>query len=294
MNSGAALLQLVVSGVGMGSIYALVALGFNIVFKATGAINFAQGEWVMVGGVLAASLLRVSGGPYWAMLAAAALGVAFLAILSERLVVFPLRSPTPMLITMMTIGLAIATKSLVMLVFGTDPNGYAAFSGDTPIHLAGASIAPQTLWICGVTAVVMVATQLFFDRTLLGQALRATAADRTAARLVGIDVRRMTMWSFGLAGLIGAIAGICITPMIFTDYNSGTVLGFKGFSAAMLGGIGSLYGAVAGGLLLGVLEALAGGFIASGFKDATAFLALLLILFLRPSGLFGAANATRV
>lgn len=295
MSGSAALLQLIISGLGMGSIYALVALGFNIIFKTTDAINFAQGEWVMLGGVVAASLLHGTGAAYyWPMLMIAAAAVATVAILSERLVINPLRTPRPMLITLMTIGLAIATKSLVMLIFGKDPSGFPSFSGDTPLHVAGASIAPQTLWICGTMVAVMIATQLFFERTYIGKALRATAADRTAARLVGIDVRRMTMWSFGIAGLIGAIAGTCITPMIFTNYSAGTMLGFKGFSAAMLGGIGSLYGAVAGGLLLGVLEALGSGLIASEFKDATAFIALLLILFVRPSGLFGAARSARV
>jgi branched-chain amino acid transport system permease protein len=195
---------------------------------------------------------------------------------------------------LLTIGLAIATKSIVMLVFGKNPSGYPAFSGETPIRFGGASIHPQSLWIVGITAVVMVSIHLFFEKTLLGRALRATAADRDAARLVGVNVSRMVMWSFGLAALVGAIAGVAITPLIFTDYNAGTMLGFKGFSAAMLGGIGSLYGAVVGGLLLGIAEALSGGLISSEFKDATAFCILLLILFLRPAGLFRQAPATRV
>jgi branched-chain amino acid transport system permease protein len=294
MDFSAKLLQLVASGVAMGAIYALVALGFNVIYKTTDAINFAQGEWVMVGGVLAAALIGAGALPFWFALVAAVGLVALIGIVSERLVVLPLRAPSPMLVTLLTIGLAIATKSLVMLVFGKSPNGYPAFSGETPIRLAGASIHPQTVWILGITAAVMVAIHLFFEKTLLGRALRAAAADRDAARLVGVNVPRMVMWSFGLAALVGAVAGVVITPLIFTDYNAGTTLGFKGFSAAMLGGIGSLYGAVAGGLLLGILEALSGGLVSSQFKDATAFCILLLVLFVRPSGLFGQAVATRV
>jgi branched-chain amino acid transport system permease protein len=294
MDLSAKLLQLAFSGLAMGSIYALVALGFNIIFKSTDAINFTQGEWVMVGGVLGATVYATNMLPLWAALLVAVVVVGAVGIVSERLVVAPLRSPSPMLVTLLTIGLAIATKSLVMLVLGKSPMGYPAFSGETPIRVAGAAIHPQTLWIVAVMAAVMVATHFFFEKTLLGRALRAAAADRDAAALVGINVPRMVMWSFGLAALAGAVAGVCITPLIFTDYNAGTTLGFKGFSAAMLGGIGSLHGAALGGLLLGVLEAMSSGLISSQFKDATAFLVLLLVLFLRPHGLFGRAGATRV
>jgi branched-chain amino acid transport system permease protein len=294
MDLSATLLQLVASGLAMGSVYALVALGFNVIYKTTEAINFAQGEWVMLGGVLAAAMLAAGGGPFWLMLIGAIVLVALIGILSERLIIAPLRAPTPMLVTLLTIGLAIATKSLVMLFLGKNPNGYPAFSGEAPIHVAGASIHPQTLWIVGLTALVAVGMHLLFEKTLLGRALRAAAADRDAARLVGVNVSHMVMWSFGLAALVGAIAGVAITPLIFTDYNAGTTLGFKGFSAAMLGGIGNLYGAVLGGILLGVLEALSSGLISSQFKDATAFCILLLVLFLRPSGLFGAAVSARV
>jgi branched-chain amino acid transport system permease protein len=294
MTLSATLLQLVFGGLAMGSIYALVALGFNVIFKSTDAINFAQGEWVMLGGVLGATIYAAGALPLGVALALAALLVAAAGIASERLIVAPLRAPTPMLVTLLTIGLAIATKSVVMLTLGKNPMGYPAFSGERPILVGGAAIHPQTLWIFGIMIAVMIATHLFFERTLLGKALKAAAADRDAAALVGIDVRRMVMWSFALAALVAAIAGVSITPLIFTDYNAGTTLGFKGFSAAMLGGIGSLHGAAVGGLLLGVLESLSGGLISSQFKDATAFLVLLLVLFLRPHGLLGRGSVARV
>jgi branched-chain amino acid transport system permease protein len=287
-------LQLLIAGLSTGGIYALVALGFNVIFKATDAINFAQGEWVMMGGMIAATLVMTAHSPVLLACVAAVAAVVVVGIVSERLTIRPLRTPTPVLITMVSIGLAIATKALVMLTLGKRPMGYAPFSGDTPIRLGGASIHPQTFWILGVTALFMIAVHLFFERSRLGTAMRAAAADPDAAELVGIDVRRATMWSFAIAAGAGALAGVIVTPLTLTSYDHGTFVGFKGFSAAMLGGIGSLFGAMLGGLLLGVLESLAGGLISSKFKDAMAFVVLLLVLFLRPAGILGKPDAGRV
>ncbi|MGE0803952.1 MAG: branched-chain amino acid ABC transporter permease, partial [Burkholderiaceae bacterium] len=156
------------------------------------------------------------------------------------------------------------------------------------------SVQSQTLWIVGITAVVMVAAHLFFSRTMLGKSMRAAAAEPDAASLVGISPRTSMLVSFGIAAAVGAIAGVIITPLTLTSFDHGTVLGFKGFSAAMLGGLGSLPGAVVGGLLLGVLEALASGTISSAFKDAVAFVVLLLVLFVRPAGLLGRGHVERV
>jgi branched-chain amino acid transport system permease protein len=292
--TSALLLQLVFSGLATGGIYALVALGFNVIFKSTDAINFAQGEWVMAGGMIAAFLHVQFTLPLWGFLPLAVAAVAVLGMLSERLAIHPLRAPTPMLITLLSIGIAISTKAGVMLTLGKAPSGLPSFSGSTPIPIGGAALHPQTLWILGTMAAVMAGIHLFFERTLTGKAMKAAAADREASALVGISVPRMVLWSFALAGGIGAIAGIIITPVTMTSFNAGTILGFKGFSAAMLGGLGSLKGALVGGLLLGMLEALSAGLISSQYKDAVAFVALLLVLFLRPSGIVGRADATRV
>jgi branched-chain amino acid transport system permease protein len=286
-------LQLVLSGLGTGSIYALIALGFNVIFKSTGAINFGQGEWVMLGGMSAAALVAASLPVALACLAAVLI-VAAVGVISERLVVAPLRQRTPVLITLITIGLSIATKSAVMLTLGKDPAGYPGFSGDATLHLLGASMPAQTLWIVGITLAFLVGAQLFFERTILGKALRATAADPVAATLMGVRVPRMITLSFGLGALAGGLAGILITPLTFTSYDQGTVMGFKGFSAAMLGGIGSLPGAVLGALVLGLTEALVAGYVSSQFKDAVAFLLLLLVLFIRPTGLIGRTAIERL
>lgn len=290
---GSTALQLFLSGIGTGSIYALIAVGFNVIFKSTGALNFAQGEWVMLGGMTAAAAFATQIGLLPAV-AVALLVACAVGILSERLVVAPLRTSTPMLITLISIGLAICTKSAVMLTLGKNPAGYPGFSGDTIFHLWGASIPMQTLWIIGITAVFMVLTHLFFEHTIVGKALRAVAADREAASLVGINVQHAVLWSFAFGALAGGLAGVIITPLTFTSYDQGTLLGFKGFCAAMLGGVGNIYGAVLGGLLLGLLEAFSAGYLTSHFKDAVAFVVLLAILFGRPSGLLGRAHIEKV
>lgn len=288
------LLQLLIAGISTGAVYALIAVGFNVIFKSTDAINFSQGEWVMMGGLIAATAIGAGGMPILLACIVAVLAVAIVGGLSERLTIFPMRRPTPILVTLVTIGLAICTKSLVMLLLGKQPVGYDSFTGEAPIKLAGATIHPQTLWIIGITAIFMVATHLFFERTMTGKAMRAAAADRQAASLVGISVRNSVLISFVIAAAAGAIAGVIITPMTFMVYDNGTMLGFKGFSAAMLGGLGNLYGALVGGLVLGLLEALGGGYISSQFKDAIAFLVLLLVLFVRPSGLLGRRDISRI
>lgn len=287
-------LQLIVAGLSTGSIYALIALGFNIIFKATDAINFAQGEWVMLGGMATAALFATGHFPLVAACLLAVLLVTVVGLVSERVIVRRLIDPTPLSITLVSIGLAICTKALVMLTLGKNPAGYPSFSGDTPIVVAGVSLPPQSVWIFVLTAIVMVLAHLFFSRTVAGRALRASAADPEAAALVGISPTACMLFSFGLAALIGAIAGVIITPLTLTSYDHGTMMGFKGFSAAMLGGIGSLPGAVVGGLVLGLLESLASGLISSAFKDAVAFIVLLAILFLKPSGLMGRHTVERV
>ena len=292
-SMGATALQLALAGIGTGAIYALVALGFNVIFKSTGALNFAQGEWVMLGGMTAAAVVAAHVAVWLACLIAVVI-VAAAGLVSERLVVAPLRRPTPMLITLLSIGLALATKSAVMLTLGKDPAGYPGFSGDAVLHFLGASVPAQTLWIVGITLAFLALAHLFFERTILGKSLRAAAADREAASLVGINVQHGVMWSFVIGALAGGVAGTIITPLTFTSYDQGALIGFKGFSAAMLGGVGSLSGALVGGLLLGLLEAFAAGYLSSHFKDAVAFVVLLLILFARPSGLMGQSEPDRV
>jgi branched-chain amino acid transport system permease protein len=283
MHSAATILQLLIAGIGTGSIYALIALGFNVVFKSTGAMNFAQGEWVVMGGMIAALLFATISSVGLACLGAILL-VTVVGIVSERLVIGPLRRPNALLITLISIGLAICTRSLVMLVLGKKPVGYPGFSKTETLSFLGVTLQTQTLWIFSLTLFFLVVVHLFFERTMLGKALRAAAADSEAAAIVGVRVETTVMLSFAIAAFAGALAGAIITPLF----------GFKGFSAAMLGGIGSLPGAVVGGLALGLLEAFGSFYISSDFKDAIALAILLLILFARPSGLLGRAEVIKV
>ena len=285
--------NLLLSGLSTGSIYALVALGFNVIFKSTGAINFAQGEWVMMGGMVAATSYAARLPLVLAVLCAVLVVIA-VGLLSERLIVRRLSRPTPIAVTLVLIAVAICSKSLVMLVLGKNPADLPGFSGSTPVLWLGLRIHPQTFWIVGITLAVMLAAHLFFERTVLGRAMRAVAAQPEAAALCGIEPRLAMALSFGLAAGVGALAGAIITPLTLTSFDQGTVLGFKGFSAAMLGGLGSLPGALVGGVVLGTLEALAGGLISSHFKDAVAFVALLVTLFFWPAGILGKGEVERV
>jgi branched-chain amino acid transport system permease protein len=293
VSAGATALQLGFAGLGNGAIYALIALGFNVIFKSTGALNFAQGEWVMLGGMIAATTVVVFSSVWIGSLIAVAI-VAIIGLLSERVIVAPLKRPTPMLITLLSIGLAISTRSATMLVLGKDPAGFTGFSGDAVLSIGGARVPAQTIWIIGITVVFMLLAHVFFERTILGKSLRAVAADREAASLVGINVQHSIMWSFVIGALAGGVAGAVITPLTFTSYDQGELIGFKGFSAAMLGGVGNLYGAMIGGIVLGLLESLAAGYLSSHFKDAVAFVVLLLILFALPSGLLGRTASEKV
>lgn len=285
--------QLLLSGLGTGSIYVLVALGFSVIFKSTGALNFAQGEWVMMGGMVCATLFT-AGVALLPAFVISVLVVGAFGLLSERFVVAKLSRPSPMVVTILTIGLAICTKSLVMIVLGKAPTGLPSFSSPDKISIGGAVVQTQTLWIIGIAALVMLATAWFFNRTTIGKAMRAAAAQPEAAALVGINPRLTSALSFVMAAGVGAIAGVIVTPLTLTSFEHGTILGFKAFCAAMLGGLGSFTGAMVGGLLLGVVEAFAGGLLSSHFRDAIAFVVLLFVLVRWPNGLLGQGQVERI
>jgi branched-chain amino acid transport system permease protein len=289
------LVQFVFAGLTVGAIYGLVAVGLNIIFNATGAVNFAQGEFAMLGGMLGAALLGATGLPLPAVITLTVAAVTLIGVVLERLAINPVPPGADVLnLIIITIGASILLKGAVMVTLGKNAAGLPAFTGERPLRLLGATILPQALWILGVALAIMGLLHFFFTRTLVGKAMQAVAIDREAARLCGIKVGRMVMLSFALGAAVGAMAGIIITPMTLTIYDAGTMLGLKGFAAAVAGGLGNTFGGIAGGLLLGLLEALGGGLIASEFKDVLAFLLLLFLLFFRPRGLFGRAESERV
>jgi branched-chain amino acid transport system permease protein len=279
-------LQYLISGVTNGAIYALIALGFGIIYNATTIINFAQGEMVMLGALGAISIYQLVPSLALAFLGAVIL-VTLVGLVFERLALRPVKDPNPLTLIIITVGGSVLIKGLAMLLWGKDAYSLPPFSGDIPIHLGEATLLPQNLWVLGITAVAVAALEVFFRFTLAGKAMRACAYNPRAARLVGIAANRMVQLSFGVSAALGAAAGILIAPLTLGVYDMGTMLGLKGFSAAIIGGLGSLLGGVLGGLILGVAEALATGFISSGYRDAVAFLLLLLVLFWRPQGLVG-------
>jgi len=288
------LIQYILSGLSTGAIYALIGFGFAIIYNTTSIINFAQGEFVMLGGM--ASIFFISSLKFPLPLAIAAsiplatsIGAAF-----EILAIRPLKKASHLNLVIITIGGSILIRGLAMLLWGKDTHAMATFSGDMPLTLLGATILPQHLWICGITLLIIFGNRLFFNHSITGKAMRACACNRTAASLVGIDVKRMVLFSFIISSAMGSMAGIIIAPLTMTAYDVGIMLGLKGFCAAIIGGMSSGFGTVLGGLLLGVLESLGAGLISSGYKDAIAFVILLLILFIRPQGLFRKSETERV
>jgi len=286
-------LQFIASGLTAGAIYALVALGFTIVFNASGAINFAQGEFVMIGGMSAATLVAAGVPLPLAILLAVATAIV-VALVIERVAISPARHAGTVTLIIITIGVSLFLRGLAQLVWGKGVFRLPGFSGEEPIALFGATLLPQSLWVLGGAAVAVMALRFFYGRTLAGKAMLATSFNRLAAQLVGINTRAVLFASFGLAALLGAVGGVLIAPIAFTSYDAGIMLGLKGFAAAMLGGLGSFPGAVLGGLVLGLLEGLGAGFVSSAYKDAIAFVVILAVLFFMPGGFLGARSSDRV
>lgn len=285
--------QFLISGLTVGAVYALVALGFTLVYNASDVVNFAQGEFVMLGGMV--TVFAAAAGVPLPLAAVLAVCVAVVVgLLLYWLAIEPARDASPVTLIIITIGASILLRGAAQILFDKQFHKLPSISGDTPVNLLGAAIQPQSFWVLGGTAVIVILLYVFLERTVLGKAVLATAANRLAARLVGINTATVMALAFGGSAAIGAIAGILITPITLTSYDVGTMLALKGFAAAMLGGMGNPLGAVAGGLLLGLLEAFGVGYISSTYKDAFAFIVILLVLFAMPQGLFGRRTVERV
>ena len=278
-----------------GAIYALVALGFTIIYNASDVVNFAQGEFVMMGAMSTVFLAAGDNGlpiPLAATLSVVL--VIVVGILLQRFAIAPARGASVVTTIIITIGASIFLRGVALVVWGKDIHALEHFSGEVPIHIGNATLLPQNLWVMGGTAVMVLSVHYFFHHTMQGKAILACSYNRDAANLMGINVGLMMLIAYGLSALLGAMAGILVTPISFTSYDAGVMLGLKGFSAAILGGMGNPMGAVVGGLLLGLIESLAAGLISSGYKDAIGFIILLLVLFIRPSGLMGRRSSDRV
>ena len=284
----ASLWQYVLAGVVVGAIYALIAAGFVLIYQVTGLINFAQGEFAMIGAMTAASLATNGMRP----LEAAAIAVVVAAVTGAvcyLLAIRPARASTGVTLIFITLGLDVALRGLGLFVWGTNPLSLNAFSGGAAITVFGGVLPPQALWVLLTDVVVFGALYVFFRHTYAGTAVRAAVANPPIASTFGIPLRTFAFWSFVAAAAIGGLGGVVVAPITSATYDMGLTLGLAGFVAAVLGGLDSLPGALVGGFVLGIVEKVAGGLLSTGWEEGVGFLILVLVLVLRPQGLLGRA-----
>ena len=284
--------QYFLSGVTSGSIYAIIAIGFNIIYNTTGIINFAQGEFLILGGMIGVSLSSFL--PLPLAIAAAVVVTMGVGALIDFLFIKWLKGPSVLRLVIITIGLSILIRETMLHIWDEKVRTLRHFTGTeiSSVKILGAYISPQVLWILGISAVIVVVLNLFFRLTPVGRAMRACSDNRTAARLCGIRASQMVTFSFMLSAAIGALAGCVISPLTQTQYDMGAPLAIKGFTVAILGGLGNSTAAVVAGLILGLLEAFSISILPLAYIDAVSIAVLLVILFFRPSGLFGNREAS--
>ncbi len=277
-------LILAIKGVMIGSIYALISLGFNVIYRTTGVLNFAQGEFLMVGSLAAASLHGKGGVGMGTALLLGVGAAGLTGVLVDRLAIRPVRHSPPVVLVIVTIGVSLVLRAAASLIWGTDPYHLPPMSGGH-ITAGGVQIEAQSFWILGVAVACMAGLALFFQRTALGRAMRACAENPEAAGLCGIDRGAMSLLAFGLSAVLAGISGILLTPLLSMSYDRGTMLGLKGFASAVLGGLGHPVAGVAGGLVLGMLEQL-GAWYSSAHKEILALSVVVVLLLCRPQGIF--------
>lgn len=286
--------QYIVAGITYGTIYAVVAIGFNIIYNATGIINFAQGEFVMLGGMTAVTLLQFM--PLPAAILTAVVITTLAGALIEIVFIRWLHKPSVLRMIIITIGISILIRETALHIWGESVNALPYFTGTevTSINIGGVYLSPQVLWVVGISAVMVTLLNLFFNHTLPGKQMRACSASRDAARLCGINAKNMVTLSFMLSAATGALGGCIVSPITYVHYDSGTPLAIKGFTVAILGGLGNSTAAVGAGMILGILEAFSIWILPAAYKDVIAITILLIILFVKPSGLFGSEEAARL
>ena len=278
---------LLLNGAVFGAIYGINAIGLGIVYNTTGIINFAQGEFVMLGGVTTA-YLHGRGVPMLLSIVGGIVATVVIGLLTERIFIRPLWRRGAKDWTYIFILFAVATviPNVTMLCFGRDPLTFPSFGGLPSIHLGSVTLSSQSVWVLVISVIVVLALQGFFDRTMLGKAMKATAINRRVAGWLGIAVERMVALSFGLAALLGAIGGIIFTPLISTQFDVGISMTLNGFAAAIIGGMGNIRGAMVGGLLIGMLQSLSTAFVSSVYGDAVTYALLFVLLMIWPAGIF--------
>jgi len=287
------LLQLLFTGLTLGSIYSIIALTLVTTFNVTGILNLAQGEFVVIGALSAVSL-QGTGMPMMAIFIVSVILVAILGGLLERLTIYRARGASSLSMLIITIGLSISLRGLALLIWGTETYSLPAFSKGGSLTLGGATLNPQSIWIFALVAVTLASLYGFFEHTFWGKAVKASVYNPTGARLQGINLNTISFLAFVGAGGLGAAAGVSIGPITMVTYDMGFMLGVKGFVAATIGGLSNVGGAVIGGILLGLLESFSSGLISSGLKDAISMIILLGVLLIRPDGIIGAIRERKI
>lgn len=285
------IVQYLIAGITTGSIYAIVAIGFNIIYNTTGIINFAQGEFLMLGAMIAITL--VSFMPLPLAIGVAVAITACIGYLIELIFIRWIKQPTPLRMIIITIGISILLREAALHIWDEKVRALPYFTGNevTAITILGASFSPQVLWVLGICSFIVIFLNLFFSYTITGKSMRACSSNRTAAMICGINIGKTVSLSFMLSAAIGALAGCVISPITQTQYDCGTPLAIKGFTAAIFGGMGSSTGAIVGGILIGIIESISIVFIPLAYKDAITLTVLLIVLTLKPSGLLTSTQA---
>ena len=281
-------LQLVISGIAQGCIYGLIALGFVLIYKATETVTFAQGELMMLGAFAGFGLLAVLGLPFWLAALGSILAVALLGVILEIALIRPILGQPAFSIVMLTIGIGYIARGAVTMIpgVGTETHALAVPYQGEVLKFAGLVLNVEHLVVIAATIVLCLALFAWFRFSRIGIAMQASSQNQLAAYYMGIPVRRLNTLVWGLAAAIAAIAGLLLAPITFVHANMGLV-GLKAFPAAVIGGFGSVPGAIVGGLIIGVVESLSGFYLPEGFKDVAAYLIVLLVLVVMPNGLFG-------
>lgn len=273
------------SGLTIGSIYAIVALGFVTIYSVTKVINLAQGEFVMLGGMLFYTF-QAAGFNYLLSFIMTLISVMLIGVSLEKTVIRTAKGADALQLIILTIGLSIFIRGIASIIWGKTPKRVEPITNNSPIEISGITFTPQNIWVMVIMLAVVAILYLLIEKTILGKGFRACSDNETAAKLMGISRARMSTFSFLISAGIGALAGMVIAPIVAPSFDGGLMLGIKGFSAAILGGLGSSFGAVIGGLVIGLVESLSSGLIDSGWKEAISFTFLLILLLIRPSGLF--------
>ena len=289
------LLQLVISGMAQGCIYGLIALGFVLIYKATETVSFAQGELMMLGAFAGLAAMTFLGFPFWLAVPAAIGAMALLGVAAERAVIRPILGQPAFSIVMLTIGISYVARGLVTMVpaIGTETHALPVPYKDQAWNVGGLVLAVEQMVVIGSTAALCALLYAMFRYTKLGIAMQAASQNQLAAYYMGIPVRRLNGLVWGLAAAVAALAGLLLAPITFVHANMGFI-GLKAFPAAVVGGFGSLPGAIVGGLVIGTVESLAGFYLPDGFKDTAAYIVVLLMLVIKPNGLFGERSSKKV